>query len=213
MLYKSYVTYMKENNKVCSLCKEEKQCSDFTKFTSICIECRRKIRNNNKILIKEGKKKCPQCLEIKQLSEYYVTMKGYYYLCKSCSDSNTTKNHKQLNNQNNLKYIFYQKAISLWRDKRHNRIIGFNSPTELRDYLLELWIKSKGYCAYTNEPMDLKGYLQGNKNAVTIDRINPNKGYEKEDIALVKNIVNRVKTDLTFQELYEIVDKIKYNVH
>lgn len=78
---------------------------------------------------------------------------------------------------------------------------------QLCAYLKKLWTKQKGKCYYTDMPMKLAGFPDN--ECMTVDRINASKGYVKDNIVLCLNIVNRLKQDLTVDELVYWVNLIK----
>lgn len=104
------------------------------------------------------------------------------------------------------RYVFYQRAYTIIRDKRS--IVGFSSVSELKGYLMELWEVQGGKCYYTGELMHLKGYTEKDKLAFTVDRLVPKLGYVRGNIALCCSIVNRIKQDLSISELKSWVNKI-----
>lgn len=80
------------------------------------------------------------------------------------------------------------------------------------EYILKL-LQSQDYkCKYSKIPLDLnvigsdKGLL--NNYTLSIDRINSNKGYTKDNIVLVAAIVNAMKNDLQESEFLNVVKEI-----
>jgi hypothetical protein len=57
--------------------------------------------------------------------------------------------------------------------------------------------------------MSLTGCHKGNKNAFSVDRIDSNKGYIRGNIVLCTFIVNKMKQDLSLNELYYMCDLIQ----
>lgn len=112
----------------------------------------------------------------------------------------------QIKQQKTLKYIFYQRAYGILRHPKYKT--DFKNITELRYYLLNLWIIQNKKCYYTGINMKLKGYHTNNL-AFTVDRINPKKGYTKGNMVLCCAIINRIKQDLTIDELKKYVNMIK----
>lgn len=50
-----------------------------------------------------------------------------------------------------------------------------------------------------------------NLNSLSIDRIDTEKGYTRDNIVLVSSIVNSMKNDLSEIEFFKVVDKIYHN--
>lgn len=51
----------------------------------------------------------------------------------------------------------------------------------------------------------------GKKNSATIDRINPNKGYIKSNIAVISHMANRIKSNATSEEIKKTYQWLKKN--
>ena len=60
-------------------------------------------------------------------------------------------------------------------------------------------------CAYTNKPLEFEKYSE---NKLSIDRIDSNKGYEKDNIQLVIWRANRAKNNLSNGEFMNMINKI-----
>lgn len=69
------------------------------------------------------------------------------------------------------------------------------------DYLMDLWESQKGLCALSGVPMThIRG--QGNVGTnISIDKIDPNKGYLKGNIQLVCRVINHMKWTSNLSEL------------
>ena len=80
--------------------------------------------------------------------------------------------------------------------------------------IYELYKKQNGKCAYTGKQLTAIRYaVRGNQHIinkwnVSIDRIDSNKGYTKDNIQLVCAIVNRMKTDLSDTEFLTLCNDI-----
>jgi hypothetical protein len=66
------------------------------------------------------------------------------------------------------------------------------------DLLLEAWAKQEGKCFYTGTAMTTDG---GAPECVSIDRVTPSAGYVGENIVLCCWAVNRMKDDMTVEQL------------
>jgi len=80
---------------------------------------------------------------------------------------------------------------------------------KLSTHLLELWHRQNGKCFYTGRDMTLNGGYHKDDSAATVDRIEPNEGYIKDNIVLCTAIVNRVKQNLSISELFTLLDEIR----
>lgn len=147
--------------------------------------------------MKEKEKKvCLKCGQEKFLTDFYYNRnrKTYANTCKKCN-SNKCKEYQQTSGyRETLSYVFYQRAYNIKRDKRS--VVMDN----LKEYLQTLWEKQEGKCYYTGKKMELTGY-KDNHLFMTVDRLIPEKGYTENNIVLCCSIVNRMKQNLTFDEL------------
>lgn len=80
------------------------------------------------------------------------------------------------------------------------------------DYLLELYHKQNGNCYYTSEKMEWNNYGKGKgkqrKSTLSVDRLTPNLGYVKGNVALCTCSSNLSKTDRTESEFYLFCEKV-----
>ena len=84
------------------------------------------------------------------------------------------------------------------------------------EYLEELWNKQNGLCAYTKIPLILPTHTNSQKNIhkwnlASIDRIDSNKGYEKNNIQFVSRTINYAKNDMTHEDMIKFLHFIKEN--
>ncbi|UFK09526.1 hypothetical protein [Xanthomonas phage DES1] len=87
------------------------------------------------------------------------------------------------------------------RAKRRN--FEYDLPTS---YLVDLYNKQQGKCARTQVLLigtDSPGKSTINKHTASVDRIDPDKGYTKDNIELVSYICNVAKNYFNHEELYE----------
>lgn len=100
----------------------------------------------------------------------------------------------------------------LYKDLKHNckkrpkEIICNITINDIR----ELYIKQDGKCALTKRELTYTKIDRNNDNHIinrwniSVDRIDPSKHYEKDNIQLVGSIVNRMKMDLSQADFIEI---------
>lgn len=148
---------------------------------------------------------CTTCKFPLPISDFYYhrVRKHRMATCKSCNSEKTVKYYKEVY-QSNINYVMYQRAYGINRDKGNKVKIMPN----LKEHLLELWDKQNQICFYTGEKMNINGY-KNNPLAMTVDRKNCKKGYIKGNIVLCTSIVNRIKQNLSVDELLNLCDKIK----
>ena len=168
-----------------------------------------------------GLKTCTKCKEEKLLEEFYYHRVRKYYMssCKSCNKKASTKYQKETNYRESENYVFYQRAYKIKYDAKFrgdsvgaNGRNGLEVMENLKDYLISLWKKQDGKCYYTGLEMSLTGYSDGNQKAFTVDRIDSSKGYIDGNIALCCSIVNKMKQNLSLNELYDWCELIQKNI-
>ena len=77
--------------------------------------------------------------------------------------------------------------------------------------LLSLYQEQEGRCALTGDEMTWvtgRGQKARTHTNISIDRIDPSRGYHPDNIQLVCAYANRVKTDLSMAELLDTCKKI-----
>lgn len=204
-------------SKSCNICDEIKLVTFFHKngptYHPSCKPCRsierKKIRVERPI---EGVRKCACCEVEKNISEYHSdksSSTGLQTYCKDCQTQKTKKCTSTLNG-------FIKK---IYKDMYHN------SAKRSKELIIELTVedihelynKQKGLCAISGLKMTHETYAFKDKEHIinrlniSIDRINSNLGYTKDNVQLVAAIVNRMKTDLPDGEFIKICSIITEN--
>jgi len=153
------------------------------------------------------KKICNKCNVEKLLTEFYYhkNRKKFMNSCMECNTKICCEYQKKKRKEKDITFLLRARAAGIKRDKKD---LGIPIMDKLSDYLLELWEKQDGICYYTKTKMDISGYSKNNHLAMTVDRIIPELGYVKENIALCCSIINRMKQDLTIKELQEWCKKL-----
>jgi hypothetical protein len=207
---------------VCSKCLESKPPLDyylhskredgFLRYRPTCKACRIKggrknwPRPKHSKFIESGKQECKICGIEKTLSEYYKKgcftdgTQKYQNRCKSCILELSKKIHikqypsttkKRSDSPKNFITTIINKAS---RRKTH---LGFDIDIM---YLLEIYSAQKGLCAISGVLMTHKAG-QGRVNTnISIDRIDSSRGYLKNNIQLVCDMVNRMKSNMSQTE-------------
>ena len=65
--------------------------------------------------------------------------------------------------------------------------------------MYEMWNKQEGKCALTGIPMTVTERGRTNTN-ISLDRIDSNKGYTKDNVHLICSAVNFMKSNLSLDE-------------
>jgi len=90
--------------------------------------------------------------------------------------------------------------LSHLHNTARNNVRALGLPFDITpEHLCEIWSKQGGLCYYTGEPLTFSG--DRSNTAVSLDRKVPEKGYVQGNVVLACWGFNRMKTDLTMQEL------------
>ena len=153
-------------------------------------------------LAQNGMVLCPQCGVEKDLSFFAISRSSKNplkraYLCKEC---NAIKTHKYRNTETGF-------WVGLW-----NNLIGNAKARKLevnitKQDVTDLYKKQNGLCALTGIPMQLVQAKRETRSRtlnhyrVSVDRVDSEQGYIKENIRLVCAYVNIMRSDMTDDQL------------
>jgi len=205
--------------KECRLCNQTKEINEFNKsicgkfgYANECKECRKEARKKlNYTRIKEGTKLCNKCglkQDVNQFSNDSKNSDGLRSTCKTCSINHIYKIGSTF--EGFIKLLYY--------DLKHNAS-NRNIKVEITiEDIKEQYINQVGLCAmtkfvmtYNKQPTDSSTHIN-NKFNISVDRIDSNKNYTRDNIQLVCAIVNIIKYDLSSDEFIKICKKIsKHN--
>ena len=118
--------------------------------------------------------------------------------CPSCKSSQNKKRRTDYSDEEALRKILQMRLLGC-KQRAKDKNIEFDLSQE---FLKELWDKQNGLCALSKIAMTYKldeGRIYTN---VSVDKINPNLGYTKDNVQLVCMAVNQMKSDLRIEELY-----------
>jgi len=120
-----------------------------------------------------------------------------FSICKSCENINFMKRYRK--NPYHQLFHNFKKRSSLAK-----------VPFELtKDEMREIFEKSGDKCSI----FGFKYIKNANKNnrdyAPSLDRINPKKGYTKENTIVVSMLANRIKTDATIEQIGKVYNFYK----
>lgn len=208
-------------SKNCIICEESKLFDNFHKnasgtygYHNECKTCRsekRKKINVPKPTI--GTKKCLKCENTYDISNFYCDKSnstGLQTYCKDCCVENTKKWASTFDGF--IKRLY--KDIINNNKKRAKPIKCLITTQDIKD----LYDKQNSLCALTNQKLTTDTYtVKGNQHIInkfniSVDRIDSNKDYTKDNIQLVGAIINRIKSDLSneqFLDICNMVTKIK----
>ena len=213
--------------KLCTKCLQYKPMTDeyFPKrsnvkcgFESRCKECHKEKEKTRIRVIpfnEYGELYCLKCKTYKPLSEFYpnssTTKNRNYYsnYCKHCeSERNKIRREKMVSDDIES---FFKKLATACRTRAYQSKGKFNCSITW-EQLIELYEKQNHKCALSGIEMTTlrqKGRLPNN---ASVDRIIPGEDYSIDNIRLVCNHVNMMKSDLSDEELIKYCKSIlKYN--
>ena len=168
-------------------------------------------------------KKCNKCNIEKDESEYYfrndtqkfrdeckvchMKVKGIYYRLNKTDLLAKAKIYKQKNIEKFKKYNRTRKEnkkeeILLSSAKRRAKLKGIEFSLKLED------IKIPDICPVLGIPLFLTSG-QRTYNSPSVDRIDNNKGYSKDNIIVISWRANRLKSDGTIEEIIKLANFLK----
>lgn len=142
-----------------------------------------------------AQKLCTACQTLKPLSDFTTKElhKGRRILSSHCRACATKASARRRSRSITAQLRHLYTAI---KQRRHRHPLAITV-----DDLIALWHAQQGRCAVTGRPMT---HIQGRGRLptnVSVDRIDPTKGYSPDNIQLVCVAVNLMKASLTMAEL------------
>jgi len=110
------------------------------------------------------------------------------------------------------RYHYWQSRLRAHKSGTKDRSTLKNLPFTLtNEHLEEVWISQKGKCSLTNVKLIPGKGLKSKevqKNLISLDRIDTNKGYEIGNVRFVSDLANTIRRNLSDKELLDICQKI-----
>jgi len=208
--------------KICKRCKLELSINNFWKNSNVkdgyfnkCKSCANKVGKENALKLQKYVTNnlwtCQGCNKELELNKdnFYKrndNNTGFQHRCKVCVKKDPTRT-KRLIKKDDLNLFIIDRFHGA-RNRALKKTLDFDLTI---DFLLELWNKQNGKCVITNLQMThtiLEGKIKTN---LSIDKINPNLGYTKNNVQLVCNIVNVMKSDMDIEQLKYLCNLIIQN--
>lgn len=176
-------------------------------YHTVCKQCEfDKEYNDN---WKNGLLKCKCCNnyfpeEIFHKQGKSIIRHGRDSRCPQCKAKQNKIAREKYDDKTKLEKVLLSRFLGA-QDRAKRQNIEFNITKE---DIENLWNLQNGLCAISDIPMTYeldKGRIFTN---VSIDKINPNLGYTKDNIQLVCMAVNQMKSDMSLQELYMFCEAI-----
>lgn len=198
--------------KICKRCNKELTLDKFYKHPGykdgLCNKCKICVGEVQYENVLEKQKQvesniwtCSSCnrelvLDSENFHKRSDSVTGYQHRCKVCLKKDPRRVTRLIKNNDLDLFIYDNFYNAQYRAKKKNIEFTITSQD-----LKELWDSQKGKCALTGLNMThikLEGKVKTN---LSIDRINPNLGYIKDNVQLVCNIVNVMKSDMNMDDL------------
>jgi hypothetical protein len=139
--------------------------------------------------------KCKQAKETSLFFKHHQTSDGFHSWCKECcKQGNARARAKKDATIEGKAVTFYRNAIKSAEKRKQECSITLED-------VISCWYEQKGYCAYTGRKMTLQA---GQLNTVSIERIDSNIGYTKENTILVCQAINRMKSNFNYDDFYDL---------
>jgi len=171
-------------------------------------------------IVVENSKRCYKCKQWKDLSLFNKNRSlsgGVSKECRECYKSeksvikcNKLRLHRFKNAINNGDIEFYiKRRLSTIKKRAIDRNIQFDLTTE---YLIELWYMQDGRCFYSNIPMNNSMKEGGSQswNGPSLDRIEPENGYIKDNVVWCTFGINSFKQSLGLKSFEDMVKSIEW---
>jgi hypothetical protein len=132
---------------------------------------------------------CTTCNEVKPETEFIKT------ICKKCRTLKLKQNRitPRVTLQNLLSHAKYHTKI-----RQNKKTINHDNEFDIDyDFLVEIFNKQKGLCAYSGIPLQFGSYLENNW-IISLERIDTSKGYVKTNICLICQEFNTCNNSIRF---------------
>lgn len=198
----------------CSDCK-----LDFTlknkprknRFSGLCKLCSSKKASLKRVAINDdGTKTCQKCLVNKKATTEYFMLdkKGFFYsYCRECNKQKCKNNYKPSSRiklsddelRNNAKKRYDTLKINRWPTYLLNTAKGSAKRKNLEidideEFILDLYQKQNGLCHWFNIPL-VPSEVHRDPRKPSIDRIDPKRGYVKDNVVLACMCANIGRSD------------------
>lgn len=152
---------------------------------------------------------CYKCLQYKPIEDFDDNPSNWYRLCKDrrckqCKKLQYEKRKIQNRHKSDIYNVLRQRFYGA-RDRAKRKNLEFNITL---DYLIYLWNKQQGKCALSGIDMTTILYDGRTNTNVSVDRIDPSRGYTMDNVQLVCMACNQMKNDMSVSELYSFCKNI-----
>lgn len=148
--------------------------------------------------VSETEARCSKCKAIKDLEEFQHGRRGqnYEYRFSYCNSCRRKQSYLNLNSH-------LDKALRVKYKTLANRVAKTDIQFDLTwEEFLKLWIYQKGRCFY-DESIIMKWTVGGGREeaSLSVDRIDPDKGYTFDNVVLCSTRINTIKSNVSMEEM------------
>lgn len=133
------------------------------------------------------------------------TMKALNEMFSKEVKSETATEHVSVQQKMLEVFKFLKKKIAHTKASAQSQGTLFRKRHITPEFLMELYIKQNGKCVYFNKDLSVEHKSQ---YILSIDRINSDKGYSKDNVQLVTWAANRAKGSLSDTEFRNLLSKV-----
>lgn len=149
-------------------------------------------------MVSDKEAKCSICKEIKNIDQFRSN-KGQWAGRKFRLSFCTTCRNKRRNAQLKSNPLSMLKAkLQGVRQRCKQKKIPCDITAQ---YLYDMYIEQKGKCFYSDSEMFLGNDMCKRQTSLSVDRVDPNKGYTMGNIVLCTDRMNSIKNNLNLDEL------------
>lgn len=163
--------------------------------------------------------KCTKCGEVKPNKEFACHRKAtgrgrkYTTRCKACARAYDKITNKEEKNRKSIQYRRKHRLYNVFSASKGNARKKEIEHNLTQSFINKLWERQKGLCYYTGKPMDLDiSDGRDNSNSISIDRVDSSRGYIIGNVVLCRWVVNRIKNNLSIEQLLEVLEDIKSTI-
>ena len=131
--------------------------------------------------------------------KHHQTSDGLHSWCKVCCTIGNNKARIKQNSTIQGRAVVFLRNAKRSALKRNQEFL-----LEIKD-IVEGWNEQDKICAYSGIEMTLDA---GKLNTVSIERIDSNIGYTKENTILVCQAINRMKSDFNYEDFYMLCKSV-----
>ena len=143
-------------------------------------------------------KTCFRCKETKSTDLFFKhaqTSDGFHSWCKACCNIGNHKSREKTNSKIETRARVFLQNARRSAMKRNNEF-----DLTIQD-IVDCWNEQYKICAYSGIEMTLEA---GKLNTVSIERIDSNIGYTKDNTILVCQAINRMKSNFNYDDFYTL---------